>query len=358
MVLRIREGIKYLCAVCIGGGTFGYSWAIESFHDYDYGYGSQYVDLESSHSDDYEVSNPLIGNSTFSDEDSSSGSYPTLESSSESWSESENDSQKLEVESYIFDSSTEESSSGSGDEDQIQEVGTYRFNSITEGSSSGSADEEQIQEVGTYFCDSGREELSFRNGDDEQNQQVEHYRFESSNDLISGLIKELEFLQSDAEAYIMCHTDLKTLIQKGDRVHQCLLRMKELSMAANSDLIGDANRNLLDIEFMAQSETIPMVLKLGSDQLSMGTDHKVLIFPDEQTIKIPTFKKIVDSLENLNMRTREEAVKAQDAVDVLLPKTAEIICDISAQADKVFTLIMMNDQLTQRAQERLCEFGF
>lgn len=338
MVLRIREGIKYLCAVCIGGGTLGCSWAIESFHDYDYGYGSQYVDLESSHSDDYDVSNPLIGNSTFSDEDSSSGSYPTLESSSESWSESENDSQKLEVESYIFDSSTEESSSGSGDDDQTQEVTTSLYDS--------------------GFWGSGREELFFGNGDDEQNQEIEHYRFESSNDLISGLIKELEFLQSDAEAYIMCHTDLKTLIQKGDLVHQCLLRMKELSMAANSDLIGDANRNLLDIEFMAQSETIPMVLKLGADQLSMGTDHKVLIFPDEQMIKIPTFKKIVDSLENLNMRTREEAVKAQDAVDVLLPKTAEIICDISAQADKVFTLIKMNDQLTQRAQERLCEFGF
>ena len=191
-------------------------------------------------------------------------------------------------------------------------------------------------------------------GDESQYQMNPEGFFDGSRKiLMATLMRELTDLQSDAEAYIMCHIDLKIRAQKGNVVFQSLLRMKEIGIATNTDLITPSDRNILGSDFFAQYQSIPMILSLGSDQLSTSKNYfEALIIPNEQIILIPTFKSIVVSLQGLTVATREESVKAQDILDALLPKTVEIICDILAKAELVYKLIEMNGLLVDRVNGR------
>lgn len=305
MTFILRKGVKTFGLLCIGGLLCWEAPASDAYAYY------KFINSDSDYSDDSQELMPLVDPMDSSSINSFLGMI-------------EESCLPTQSEEYSNLDSTEGSFSNNQSEESSHQ-------NSTEESSSTSESEESSDDMDTNV-----------------------FFYKQRVDLLSKLTQDLINHQEDTEAYLMCHTDLRILIKKGDFLYKSLMRMKEIETESHDDSITSSEKATLNSDFWAQLQSISMILNMGEDKLSPTKNYyEMLAIPNGEMILIPTYRSIVEGVKGINITTIEDSAITMGLLDVLIPRTAETIGEISAKVDLVSKLLDMNSIYVDITKERV-----
>ncbi len=160
----------------------------------------------------------------------------------------------------------------------------------------------------------------------------------------------------NTQKYILCHTDLKNIAAKGVLLCHILIGMKQLGVAGNSDLLEQYRRQMLNSDFMTYVNLIPMIFRIYSTEFKIRGEPTLVTLPEGNSIIIPTYKAILDKIQEMHVLTRADACSAQNVIDELIPQTMDIIDNLMLLQNQVWSLIQSTSLKIDLTPQRLQKF--
>lgn len=155
--------------------------------------------------------------------------------------------------------------------------------------------------------------------------------------------------------HIQIHADIKTVIAKTDKIFEALMKLKDFCIQSNSDFIDPKKRCVIDNYFQHILATPNLVLGMNAEQSLLKTISNNYTLMDGTIISYPTFTPIIESLQGLDVLTKENAINTQNVLNLLIPQLNQIKEIYQSQEIKLYKLIEQDDnrwnELHQKAKD-------